>query len=1211
MKKVVVRILGLISFLFFCVVSLGQTVELDKDQWQTVGRGQVHWNNGFVKIKDCFIALKDQKQKAYEFSFEAKTPENEEQVQIWSGFGFNDRDNRYALGLRGGNNNDLYLCRYESKARNKMLALESLDFKPEPGKWYQFKVVFREGNIRVYLNHENTPRIVVEDSAPLKEGSIVLGGGWISTEYKNVKLVSLNDHQKESYHEDSEKYEIKLTAKEKETKRRQQRKAYRSLKIGKLKPGRTEISLDGNWLFIPEYELDGESPYKDDADDKGWHVMPVPEFWNTARNWLHLQDSGLPHRGSGISDNYREKEYARCENYTFDFEKTTAAWYRHHFDLPDQLDSRKISLHFDAVSKIADVYINGNYVGGHVGMFGEFDLDITDYVRPGKNVVAVNVKVRKYERAADADQHVTRAVSVDINNDMLTSLPHGMFKNTEGGIWQPVKLVITDQVHIEDVYAGVRTDGGDFEITLKNTGSSDETVDVNIEIVDKKSRRTLFKAGSGEKTEIASGKGVTITRKTGNINPKPWSPHDPHLYTLITSVYKQGKLIDQRAIDIGFRTFQVKDGHFYLNGQPYWLGGANHPPAGIAPNDYALATKFYGYMHENNQLVTRSHGCPFTTAWMRASDEQGVGVSYEGPFPWFMIGEMPSDELIQIWREETLALVKKYRNHPSMLIWTINNEMYFTMFYHNDPPEVRLKKWEILSDVIKEIRKLSPNTAISADSGYGRVKGDYDKNLKPHDIDDGDIDDRHIYTNWYNRDFFQMYDGEWAKRIYWSPGANPGRAFFSQETSTGYTNNDDGHFNRKYMFNNYVPQAWIGDWAYEDRDPVFTSNRHAFMTKELIEVIRRTSPETAGLQLFANVTWFRNVYDANLIEPYPINFSVRKGYEPVLVSAELFGRSFYTGTTFTPRVCIVNNHRASEDVPKAQLEWKIVHDGRTIGSGKKPTEKVPFYDRKWMDVPITLPEVLPIEKAHCQLVLTLRSGTKVISENQYDILVTGKKWLSAERISQDKKIAVFDLSGETFKTLDFIGVQYQKLTDLTEIRTTEMDLLIVANLDVEEEVPYNWEDVRKIMGNGTNVLLIHPGKHMQWLMYDKIQSIYERKGRIVNMHVPEHHAFEAIDPMELSWWQQNGREKPRACKRSYRLKDKDGMTSLCTYLRPHTGLGGDREETYYEMSGTPLLEVKEKKGTLIASEMEVNMGIKDPVAARLLTNMINTLLNKK
>lgn len=122
-------------------------------------------------INDCINSLKNTSIDAQEISFSARASEGTEQVQIWSGFGFQDRDNRYALGLRGGNNNDLYLCRYQSDGKNRMLSLESLDFQPVPGKWYMFKVVFWQDNIRVYLNNEKRPRIVTKDDDYLKGGS--------------------------------------------------------------------------------------------------------------------------------------------------------------------------------------------------------------------------------------------------------------------------------------------------------------------------------------------------------------------------------------------------------------------------------------------------------------------------------------------------------------------------------------------------------------------------------------------------------------------------------------------------------------------------------------------------------------------------------------------------------------------------------------------------------------------------------------------------------------------------------------------------------------------------------------------------------------------------------------------------------------------------------------------------------------------------------
>lgn len=1208
--KIIMYFFTLIAFL---ILDFDQTIAKDfkfnKESWQTIGRGSVEWKGKSVTIKDCFISLKDAPLNNYELSFKARASEESEQVQIWSGFGFQNRDNRYSLGLRGGNNNDLYLCRYQSNAKSEMLAIESLDFKPTVGEWYRIRVVFIEGNIRIFLNDEEIPRMVLYDKEFLNGGSPVIGGGWIKTDYTDFNVEELSEDETNKYLNEKIKFSTLLPADEKEEMREGQRRDYEGIVIENFNDARTEISLEGDWLFMPEYQMDSEQiPYSKDLDDNNWHVMQVPAFWNPVRNWLHLQESILPHPGSGISDNYREAEYTRCNNYTFDFQRTTAAWYRHQIVMPENMVGKKFRLYFEAVSKVADVYVNGEYVGGHIGMFGDFELDITDQLKSGKNIIAVNIKVRKYEKRADADKNVARAVSVDINNDMLNSLPSGMFGGNEGGIWQPVKLRITQPIHIEDLFANVRTDGGAFEIELKNSGTENENVEVKIEIIDQQDNSRLYLSPNSEKAFIKTGESAKLICETGKINPKLWSPENPNRYLLISSVYKNGKLIDQISTGIGFRTFEAIGNKFFLNGKPYYLRGANHPPCGIRPNDSKLANKFYGFMHEGNTNITRSHGCPFTSAWMDASDKQGVGVSYEGSWPWMMISNVASKELRDIWKAEMLSLVRKYRNHPSLLIWTVNNEMYFPMFKHNDSPEIRLQKMTFLSDVIKEIRKLSPKIPISGDSGYSRVKADYEKNLKPHGIDDGDIDDRHVYLNWYNRDFYQVYYGEWAKRIYWSPGANPDRPFFSQEASTGYTNNDEGHYNRKYLFQNYAPQSWIGDWAYEDKDPAFTLNRHAFMTKELMEVIRRTSPETAGVQLFANVTWYRNVFDAESIEPYPIYHAVKKADNPVLVSAELFGRNFYAGSKITPRICIVNNSMDGKDIPSSIVEWSIIHEGIILASGEEIAESVPFYERVWIDADILLPDNLPVDKAYCQLELKLKTSDTIISENQYDLIIANKNWIMARKFQDDKVIGVFDLTGETFKVLDFMDIKYFEIKDLTEIRTKKMDLLIVANLDVDEEIPYNWEDVRTVANNGLNVILIHPGKHLQWLLYDKIESVYERKGRVVNMHIPEHQAFNGIEPLELAWWQQRGNDRPRACKRSFRFKNKIDIASLAIYLRPHTGLGGNREETYFEMSGTPLLKIKEKDGTIIASEMELNMGVKDPIAAKLFLNIIYDLL---
>ncbi|MBW8869995.1 MAG: hypothetical protein JF563_04350, partial [Acidobacteriales bacterium] len=101
-----------------------------------------------------------------EITFRARTPAGAEQVQIWAGFHFRDRNSRYVFALRGGNDNDLYLARYAPDGGMEFLGFAPLDFKPTPGVWYRLRVVTFGNQIQIYLNDEKLPRLNVKDRHP-------------------------------------------------------------------------------------------------------------------------------------------------------------------------------------------------------------------------------------------------------------------------------------------------------------------------------------------------------------------------------------------------------------------------------------------------------------------------------------------------------------------------------------------------------------------------------------------------------------------------------------------------------------------------------------------------------------------------------------------------------------------------------------------------------------------------------------------------------------------------------------------------------------------------------------------------------------------------------------------------------------------------------------------------------------------------------------
>jgi len=159
--------------------------------WKIIGRAEVQTTANSLLIAGGY-AVNDQTLSDAEVSFQARAPLDVEQVQIWGGFRCRDRDSRYVFGLRGGNDNDVYLARYASDGGAKFLGFAPLDFKPVPGTWYRLRVEFFGDRFQLYLNDEKLPRLnVVDNNAGWTSGGIALGGGWLPAEFSDLHVRSL------------------------------------------------------------------------------------------------------------------------------------------------------------------------------------------------------------------------------------------------------------------------------------------------------------------------------------------------------------------------------------------------------------------------------------------------------------------------------------------------------------------------------------------------------------------------------------------------------------------------------------------------------------------------------------------------------------------------------------------------------------------------------------------------------------------------------------------------------------------------------------------------------------------------------------------------------------------------------------------------------------------------------------------------------------
>src|SRR5262249_22273371 len=253
---------------------------------------------------------------------------------------------------------------------------------------------------------------------------------------------------------------------------------------------------------------------------------------------------------------------------------------------------------------------------------------------------------------------------------------------------------------------------------------------------------------------------------------------EPNLYRLDVALESDtGEMLDSWTQLVGFRTFEAHGNKFFLNGKEYWLRGANHLPYGKNPFDPELPRKLIQLLHDANIRITRTHATPWNETWLSAADEIGLGVSLEGIRPWALagkIGATPPD-LFAHWLMENEDVVKRARNHPSVLIYTVGNEMMLRDMKNAE-------KWRQLSEVVKQTRQVDPTRPVIASSEYQRDADLYESVIKPGRFDDGDIDDLHRYNNWYGPSSFvtdAKFEAESKKNIWHRP-------LIGQEMSTGY-----------------------------------------------------------------------------------------------------------------------------------------------------------------------------------------------------------------------------------------------------------------------------------------------------------------------------------------------------------------------------------------------------------------------------------------
>lgn len=437
--------------------------------------------------------------------------------------------------------------------------------------------------------------------------------------------------------------------------------------------------FDSDWKF---YKGKVSGGHKTDLDDSGWRKLTLPHDWS-------IEDLPGQKTDEVVGPFIRKSVGGPSTGHVVG----GTAWYRKTFQMDVEDKDKLVGIRFDGVYMNSDIWINGHHLGNYPNGYNPFAYNLTPYLKP-----------------VDQDN----VLAVEVKNEGENSRWY-----TGSGIYRHVWLSVTDKVHLdknETHITTIKTSNTHalmkMSIGLVNSGQEDAHVSLSGIAVHPDGSQVDLPL---REIEIMAGSTFDATSQIEVPQPKLWSPESPELYLLRLTLKKEGRTVDALAIPFGIRTlsFSAENG-FLLNGEPYLMkGGCVHHdngPMGSATFDRAEYRKIELLKSNGFNAVRTSHNPP-SAQFLDACDKLGMLVIDEAFDAW-EIPKKPQDYSQYFedwWKTDIQNLVKRDRNHPSIVMWSIGNEI----------PErgdsTGLVWTKQLSNAVKEIDTTIPvNEAICA-----------------------------------------------------------------------------------------------------------------------------------------------------------------------------------------------------------------------------------------------------------------------------------------------------------------------------------------------------------------------------------------------------------------------------------------------------------------------------------------------------------------
>ena len=384
------------------------------------------------------------------------------------------------------------------------------------------------------------------------------------------------------------------------------------------------FDLGGTWRFNPT-PPDGFGTSSILPDGTGWSNIQVPGEW-------------------------------AMQGFTVETGK--AAGYVRSFKVPKDWKGKRIKLRCDGVYSDSTVWINGKKAGKHLGGFTPFELDITDLVKDGENVIAISV----------------------VNESVADKLASGSSYagHQLGAITRRIKLFALPSTHLSKLHVATKFDPAFRDATLEvslaaaaESGEASSDLQAYLTLRGPDGRWVALTPGSIAMKDLAGFSKIPVA------SPAKWDNEHPNLYTLTIQLKADGKLLETVTQRVGFRQVEVRGNQMFVNGVPVKLHGICRHEAdplrgrSLAPGTWRKDAELF---RAGNCNYIRTSHYPPAEEFLEACDEMGLFVECEAPFCWAGQTKLTPAEVPDLITRQHLEMLEAYRNHPSITQWSLANE---------------------------------------------------------------------------------------------------------------------------------------------------------------------------------------------------------------------------------------------------------------------------------------------------------------------------------------------------------------------------------------------------------------------------------------------------------------------------------------------------------------------------------------------------------